>query len=176
MRQTDSTIYFSWINSSSDDVMCVELVEKSSSGILHLGSWNGRDTIHSFTRKNLMPEAVYHYSLMVTDSSGNSIETDFPEIKFSPRIIPALKNFSAATDREKRMITLSWEKPPGEVDRYIIYKSKKGEPLRTWKTVDGNSNSVIDKELYPGNIYSYKIKAVMKSGAETKLVELDVVY
>jgi hypothetical protein len=174
MKQTDSTICFSWINSSSDDVMCVMLKEKNTS--LVLGSWNGRDTSHSFTSKNLVPGNYYRYALTVTDSSGNSVETVFPEIQFTPRILPSLKEFSAATDREKRMISLSWEKPAGEVDRYIIYKSKKGEPLRSWKTIDGKSNAVTDKELYPGNIYSYKIKAIMKSGAETKLVEVEVVY
>jgi hypothetical protein len=176
IRQTDSTIIFSWINSSSDDVMCVELTGKSAANEKRLGNWNGKDTIHSFTDKNLIPGNEYSYSLIVTDSAGNKTITNFPVVRFQPRIYPALKNLSAVPDFEKRLITLSWEKPTQEVDRYVIYKCKKDEPLRTWKTVDGKSAVVIDKELYPGNVYLYKVKAVMKSGAETVLVSVEVVY
>lgn len=176
IHQTDSTIVFSWINSSSDDVMCVELTEKSSGGTKHCGNWNGKDTVHSFTAEHLVPGNEYSYALIVTDSSGNKTITNFPMVRFQPRIYPAVKNISAVPDFEKRLITLSWEKPAQEVDRYVIYKCKKGEALRTWKTVDGKSAVVIDKELYPGNVYVYKVKAVMKSGAESVLVSVEVVY
>ncbi|MEO5642417.1 MAG: fibronectin type III domain-containing protein [Bacteroidia bacterium] len=87
-----------------------------------------------------------------------------------------LKNIAAVPDFEKRVVALFWDQPLQEVDRYIIYKSKKGEPSRTWKTVNGNSTTIVDKELYPGNVYVYKVKAVMKSGVETKLQVLEVVY
>lgn len=176
MHQTDSTIVFSWINSSSDDVLCVELTGKTAAQERRLGSWNGNDTIHSFTDKNLISGNEYAYAITVTDSSGNKTITSFPAIRFQPRIYPALQNFSAVPDFEKRLITLSWEKPAQEVDRYVIYKCKKGEALRTWKTVDGKAVMVMDKELYPGNVYAYKVKAVMKSGAETKVVGVEVVY
>lgn len=176
LKQTDSTISFSWINSSSEDVMCVELTEKSSDRILYLGSWSGHDTIKTFTQHNPVPGTEYLYTITVTDSSGNKSVTGFPAVKFSPRIYPALKNISAQPDFEKRLITLSWTTPQLEIDRYVIYKSKKGEPLRTWKTVDGKNAVITDKELYPGNTYIYKVKAVMKNGAETKLVSVEVVY
>ncbi|CAN5819081.1 hypothetical protein BH11BAC7_BH11BAC7_12320 [soil metagenome] len=175
--QTDSTISFLWINSSSDDVMCLELTVKTKSGIAtHLGSWNGKDTIRIFTDQNVIPGNEYYYSLLVTDSAGNKTSASFPAIYFQPRIYPALKNIAAVPDFEKRVVALSWDQPLQEVDRYIIYKSKKGEPSRTWKTVNGNSTTIVDKELYPGNVYVYKVKAVMKSGAETKLQVLEVVY
>ncbi len=177
IQQSDSTILFSWINSSSDDVMCMELTARTNSGnIFHLGSWNGKDTVQSFTHATIIPGNEYSYSLIVTDSSGNRTSTTFPSIKYAPRIYPALKNIAAIPDFEKRMITLSWNAPAQEVDRYVIYKSKKGEKFRTWKTVDGKSVVIIDKELYPGNTYMYKVKAVMKSGAETVLESVEVVY
>jgi fibronectin type 3 domain-containing protein len=177
MQQNDSAIYFSWINSSSDDVMCLELTEKTAAGnTISLGSWNGKDTVHSFTDKNIISGNEYFYSLTVTDSAGNKTNAAFPSIRFQPRIYPAIKNVSALPDLEKRSITLSWEKPTQEVDRYIIYKCKKGETLRTWKTVNGKTTMIIDKELYPGNTYMYRVKAVMKSGAETMLQGVEVVY
>jgi hypothetical protein len=177
IQQNDSAIYFSWINSSSDDLMCLELTEKTTAGnTICLGSWNGKDSAHSFTDKNIIPGNEYLYSLTVTDSAGNKTSAAFPSVRFQPGIYPALKNISALPDLEKRFITLSWEKPSQGVDRYIIYKCKKGETLRTWKAVSGNTTVLIDKELYPGNTYLYKVKAVMKSGAETELQGVEVVY
>jgi hypothetical protein len=174
---TDSTIVLSWINSSSDDVQCVELKRKSSSGeMIQMGTWSGKDTVSHFTDFSATVGMNYSYSIFLTDSSGNKSVTDFPDVHFQPRIYPALKNLSALADREKRMVTVSWEKPAQEVDRYIIYKCKKGEQLREWKTFDGKNSVVVDKELYPGNDYTYKVKAVMKNGSETKLVSVEVVY
>jgi hypothetical protein len=177
VHQTDSTISFTWINSSSDDVMCLELTGRSlAATTTNLGSWNGKDTIHSFTVTNLVPGDEYLFALTVTDSSGNKTVTHLPAIRFQPRIYPALKNISASPDFETRIITIAWEKPLQEVDRYIIYKAKKGEPFRSWKTIDGKSTRIIDKELYPGNTYSYKVKAIMRSGAETIPASVDVIY
>ncbi len=175
--QTDTTITFSWINSSSDDVMCFELSRKSSSGkIMSLGNWHGNDTVQFFTDKLLVPGEEYTYTLALTDSAGNKTNTTLPTVRFQPRIYPSLNNISALPDFEKRIICISWETPQQTVDRYVIYKSKKGEALRIWKTIDGNNFSIIDKELYPGNIYHYQIKAIFKSGAESKLSSIDVVY
>ncbi len=175
--QTDSSIHLTWINSGSDDVMCVELFRKSSNGeISQLTSCAGKDTVQRFTDFLASAGMDYSYSLTVTDSSGNKSMTGFPTIHYQPRIYPTLNGFSAIPDFEKRDITLSWLMPNAQVDRYIIYKSKKGEPMRTWKTVNGNFSSIIDKELYPGNTYIYQVKAILKNGSETKLVETEVVF
>ncbi len=174
---SDTTIDFSWINSSSDDIRCMELIRKSSLGETQkLGNWNGKDTVQHFTDFSATIGLDYSYFIILTDSSENSSTTNFPTIHFQPRINPALKNLSAVPDFEKRIITLSWDAPQQKVDRYIIYKSKVEEPLREWKTIDGNKVSIIDKELYPGNTYVYKVKAIMKSGAETKLVMVQLVF
>ena len=174
---SDSTIIFSWINSSSDDVMCMELIRKSSLGEMRqLGNWNGKDTVQHFTDFSATIGLDYSYTIIITDSSGNKSLTNFPTIHFQPRIYPTLKNLSAIPDFEKRLITIQWDVPAQKVDRYIIYKSKKGEPIREWKTLDGKNSMIADKELYPGNTYVYKVKAVMKSGAETKMVMVEVVF
>ncbi|CAN5269687.1 hypothetical protein BH09BAC5_BH09BAC5_09630 [soil metagenome] len=112
LQQTDSTINVSWINSSSDDVMCLELISKSDSGtIIHLGNWNGNDTARTYTLFHPVPESKFQFSLIVTDSSANSTISNSQLIQFHPRIYPALKHLSANPDFEKRTIQLSWEKP-----------------------------------------------------------------
>jgi uncharacterized protein len=162
---TDSTVLLRWINSGSDDVMCIELKRNGTV----IGSWIKADTIGFFTDKFVRPGNLYLYTITVTDSSGNSSVTNFPHVKYQPRVYPALPRFNAIADHEARAIALSWEAPAEEVDRYIIYKAKKGESFRAWKTVNGNTLALTDKELYPGNIYEYRVKAILKNGCETKL-------
>lgn len=169
---TDTSICLLWINSSSDDLMCMELFR----GATQLGSWTGKDTVAQFADHSAIPGAEYSYRLVVTDSSGNRSETVFPGVRFQPRVYPAVTDFSATPDLEKRVIRLSWKQPHAPVDRYIIYKAKAGEPLRAWKTLNGSATMITDGALYPGNTYVYKIKAVMRSGSETRLVGVEVVF
>lgn len=172
ISHSDSTIALAWINSSSEDVSCVEL--KRNDGVV-LGSWRGNDTLSHFSDQLLVPGQTYSYSLTVTDSSGNESRCNFPAIVFLPQVYPALKNFTAVPDFEKREIRLSWQ-ATANVDRYVIYKAKKGEPMRSWKTVNAATISFIDKEAYPGNVYEYRVKAILKNGSETKLVSASVVF
>lgn len=171
---TDTSVVLSWINSSSDDILRMELIRKNDNRVLF--SSNGNDTLSHFTDRTAIPGTVYSYSILITDSSGNKSVTDFPAIAFLPRIYPALKNFKGEVNREKRVVNLSWEKPAQEVDRYIIYKTKANEPMRSWKTISGKQNFISDTELYPGNEYRYYVKAVLKNGAETKIAEVKLEY
>ena len=173
---TDSTVVLHWINSSSSDVLSKKLLRTSPDKTEVLKIYSGRDSSATFI--DVAPEAgvKYVYTLVVTDSAGNNSTLIFPEMNFSPRIRPALKNFSATTDLEKRTIELKWDLPSQSIDRVIIYKGKEGEALRSFKTLSGPSTGYIDSQLYPGSIYIYKVKAVMKDGGETKLSEIRVIF
>lgn len=173
---TDSTVVLHWINSSSTDVATKRLVRKSSFATEVLKEFSGGDTISLFTDPTAQPGTVYSYALVVSDSSGNQSVLNFPVLNFSPHVRPALQNFSAVPDFEKRTVTLKWSLPSQPVDRVILYKGKEGEAIRSFKTLSGTTNVYIDNQLYPGNIYLYKVKAVMKDGAETKLTEVKVVF
>lgn len=170
---TDSTICLGWVNSCSDDLMCAEL--KRNDGFV-VASWNGKDTVSHFTDATVKPGEMYSYTLSLTDSSGNNSVTVFPSVVFLPHVYPPLKNLEGLPDFEKRCIALSWELPAQETDRILIYKAVKGEKLRLWKTTDGKTSSITDRELYPGYVYVYRVKAVLKNGAETRLVEMEVEF
>jgi uncharacterized protein len=174
INSNDSCIYLSWINSSSDDVAFVELRRKDDNRLLL--RMKSKDTISRYTDTALVRGNSYSYSLTVVDSSGNKSVTSFPTIQFLPRTMPELKGVRATVDREKQQIQINWIIVGSSVDRYVIYKAKKGETMRTWKTVDANTALVIDKEISPGNTYEYWVKAIYKSGAETKPVKLELVY
>lgn len=173
---TDSTVVLQWINSSSDDVASGKLVRRSQDGAVVVETFAGRDTVASFTDTTVQYGVTYVYALMVQDSSGNQSALDFPAMNFSPRVRPALENCTATPDFEKRTIALKWDMPAQPVDRIIIYKGKQGEAIRSFKTLGGTADNYIDNQLYPGNTYIYRVKAVMKDGGETRMVEIKVVF
>lgn len=173
---TDSTVVLRWINSSSDDIVSKRLLRRTSAGTSELKVFAGRDTVSTFVDFTAEAGVIYTYELTVTDSSGNNSVLIFPPMNFSPRVRPALKNITATPDLEKRTISLKWDLPQTPVDRVIIYKGKEGEAIRSFKTLSGASTGYIDNQLYPGNVYVYRIKVYMKDGSESKISEVKAVF
>lgn len=173
---TDSTVVLRWINSSSDDVASKKLIRSAAGRSIELKTFNGRDTISTFVDESAEAGVMYVYSLAVTDSANNQSVLNFPEMNFSPRVRPALKNFSAIPDLEKRVIVLKWDLPAQAVDRVIIYKGKEGEVIRSFKTLSGVTTTYIDNQLYAGNTYIYRVKVIMKDGSESRISEVKVVF
>ncbi len=173
---TDSSIVLSWINSSSNDVAVKYIVRHSTKSNVLPDTFPQSDTASTFVDHNVEPGTNYTYFLIINDSSNNSSKLTFPILNYSPRIRPALKNFNAVADLEKRIITLKWDLPSSAVDRFIIYKGKEGEAVRSFKTLSGNTSSYIDNQLYPGNTYTYRVKALLQDGSETDFCEIKIVF
>ena len=173
---TDSTIVLQWINSTSDDIAMKKLVRKSSSEKLALKSFSGADTTTTFIDLSAEPGIIYSYELTIVDSSNNTTVLTFPALNFSPRVRPSLQHFTAVPNLEKRTITLKWDLPSSPVDRFIIYKGKEEESVRSFKTLSGTTSVYIDNQLYTGSYYTYRIRALLKDGSETKMVEVKVQF
>lgn len=173
---TDSAVVLQWINSSSSDLRSVQLFRTAHNHEVTLLTFTLRDTTSFFIDSTAEAGVTYAYRLVAEDSAGNHSQLAFPLMNFSPRVRPALKHFTGAADLEKRTITLRWDLPATAVDRFIVYKGKEGEAIRSFKTLSGTTTSYIDNQLYPGNVYVYRVKAVMKDGAETRVSEVRVVY
>jgi uncharacterized protein len=173
---TDTSVVLQWINSSSSDVHRVRLLRTASNREVTLLTFTPRDTTSFFTDTSAEAGITYSYRLVAEDSAGNISQLSFPQMNFSPRVRPALHHFTGVADLEKRTITLHWDLPATAVDRFIVYKGKEGETVRSFKTLNGTTTTYIDNQLYPGNVYVYRVKAVMKDGAETKVSEVKVVY
>ena len=54
-----------------------------------------------------------------------------------------------------------------EIEKYVIYRSKKDEPLTIIKTLTHPIQNFEDKTLNIGNVYEYRIKAVYLNGVES---------
>ena len=113
----------------------------------------------------------------MADDSKNYSETISQKHYFSSRLRKPIANFKFTIDKEAKSIFLEWQAPSNDVYTYVLYKAKKGNEYISYKTFKTNVLKFEDKDLNIGNIYLYKIKANLNSGAETILSkELNVEF
>jgi uncharacterized protein len=171
---TDSSIVLRWNNSTSDDVASIDLIRlNTSSGEkpVVLFSRSSNDTSSVFVDFSASAGQDYTYSLIVRDSSMNTSSSKSPLIIYRPRVLSALKNQQIKLNDQQ--VELTWDKPQEAVFQYVIYRSKKGESMQLYKTLSGSSATLFtDKKIAAGNTYQYRVKAILVSGAETKLGEV----
>lgn len=173
---SDSTITIAWYSSTSSDVEGHILYRSSQGKQTELLRWTSRDTHSVYIDTSANAGMKYTYTIEVFDSTGNKSELIFPEYVFASRIRKPVSNFQANPNLEKKIVTLKWDLPEQPVDRFIVYKAKNGEALRSLKTLNGTTNSFVDVQPHPGNVYVYAIRAIMKDGGETKMVSVRIIY
>lgn len=165
---TDTTITTKWICSTSKDAEQYELWRSiQNSPFEKIKEWKATDSLNQFIDIHLEYATYYKYQLKVIDDDGNVSITNSASHYFDARIRKPIKKINYKVDLEKRNITLRWEYPEKELYSFIIYKGKKGDPLKIIKTVKGNTFIFEDTQLYIGNQYEYRIKANFNSGAES---------
>jgi hypothetical protein len=165
---TDTTIAVKWICSTSKDAARYELWRSIQNKPLEkIKEWKARDSINQFTDEHLEYGTYYQYQLKVIDDDGNFSISNSASHYFDARIRKPVKKINYSINRDKRSITLNWEYPEKELYNFVIYKAKKGEPLKIVKTLKGSTFVFEDNELYIGNLYEYRIKANFNTGSES---------
>lgn len=163
-------ILIEWINSNSEDVKYYVLYRQSENSQTEekLKEWQAKDTLKSYLDTNLMMGTGYRYKLVVGDEDDNISISNNPYMRYETGYRKKLTTVKYSVNRTAKTVTLNWEYnyPKSEIDKYIIYRCKKGGALTIIKTLPGSANSFVDKTLFMGNIYEYRIKPVFTSGAE----------
>jgi uncharacterized protein YegP (UPF0339 family) len=167
-----------WINSTSTDVLKTEL-RRSKDGKIFEMVFTSKDSTSQFLDTLIENEIGYYYRTIVVDDAHNFSESESVYIQNSRLKITSFgregvqieDSISVTVNREKKFIQLKWFPLQQEVYSYTIYKAKKGEALRSFKTVNGNIIEIKDDELYISNEYIYAIKAVLKSGREVMVAK-----
>lgn len=167
-----------WINSTSTDVLKTEL-RRSKDGKIFEMIFTSNDSTSQFLDTLIESETGYYYRTIVVDDANNFSESESVYMKNSKlkfRITSFVRervqdSISVTVNRENKFIQLKWFPLKQEVYSYTIYKAKKGEILRSFKTVNGNILELKDDELYISNEYVYAIKAILKSGREVMVAE-----
>lgn len=163
-------ILIEWINSNSEDVKYYVLyrLPENSQTEEKLKEWQAKDTLKIFFDTNLVMGKGYRYKLVVSDEDDNISISNNPYMRFETGYRKKLSKVTYSVDRTAKTVTLNWtyDYPENEIEKYIIYRCKKGGALTIIKTVSGKINTYTDKTMFMGNIYEYRIKPVFNNGAE----------
>ncbi len=74
----------------------------------------------------------------------------------------------ATPDDQKKQIVLSWQYP-GEVKSFRIYRARNNDPFVLYATQHGTLHEWADEDVHLGNVYTYKINAVLKGDVKTEM-------
>jgi len=176
---TDTAIYLKWINSSSEDVVG-HVLFRTVAGADEWRVIAKFDTIRSKLNaiqaytdsdKALNNKTYYEYAIIAIDNSKN----ESPVVqKFKTKLIdtglrPAIKNISTDVNRDTKENTLRWDYNLENVDKILIYRKQKQEPLKLYKAVDGDQNFFSDLSLGLNTTYTYQLKARHKDGGNSPM-------
>ncbi|TND07863.1 MAG: fibronectin type III domain-containing protein [Bacteroidetes bacterium] len=165
-----------FIPSTSEDVVQYLLYRKTDEKTdTLLRRWPAPDTLRILSDTLVHAGHGYRYRLMALDKSDNASNSNQPYIFYETGSRKKMNSLEAEADRAGHYILLRWKAEHPDVYRFVIYKAKKGEPLRIFRTLKPGEVSVKDTELYIGNHYVYRIKAILTSGAETEWSDLEEV-
>ncbi|WP_290662884.1 fibronectin type III domain-containing protein, partial [Ignavibacterium sp.] len=165
---TDTAVILKIIPSSSDDVAEHILFRKGEkqtgwTPILTLNNSSLNQT--EIFDNNVTGPNYYLYALQSVDSSGNKSELS-PSV--GVRVRQNLKVFqieglNASYDNQKKVVSLTWKKPQGDLKYYVIYRKVNAGKFENFASVDPDKSSFSDSELIYQGEYQYGIKGVFSS-------------
>jgi len=177
---TDTAVFLTWINSSSNDVVNNRLYRQEKD----IEKWEllyetgeGGMNITKFTDSQVETKATYFYSLDAVDDDGLESGKSLP---VSARIYdtgerPDIDNFNATYNEESNHVILSWDYQNAADHHYIIYRSFNGSDFTVYKSVDGTENDYADYDLLGSGNYEYAVQAIFNDGGQSLLTEKQIV-
>lgn len=176
---TDTAVVLSVIPSSSDDVAEHILFRKGEKQT----GWTPIVTINSsslnqtkIVDKNVTGPNYYLYALQAVDSSGNKSELS-PAVGVKVRQnlkVFQIEGLNASYDNQKKVVSLTWKKPQGDLKYYVIYRKVNAGKFENFASVDPDKSSFSDSELIYQGEYQYGIKGVFSSNESQISISLPV--
>lgn len=176
-QTSDTTVFLEWIVSTSNDVVKHIVYRREKGTEVWKPVYESPDTAKTYLDKALEKRKDYEYVIVAKDDDG--LESEKRQI-----ITAGLKDFGirgeikeieAKADRTKKEIELKWTCHEGTPERFIIYKAVKGEPIRVYKSVYGQTGLFKDKLLEMNTAYTYRIQAVYSDGSTSAISQEIVV-
>lgn len=157
-----------FILSKSDDVIKHTISRKADSqNFSLLKELTLKDSLGIYLDTTAESGKTYSYQITAFDEDNNTSASKSLAIKYQTGYRKKLNNLTYKVDRTQKNISLNWEYNEKEIEKFILYRAKGNEPLTIIKTVNGKTLSYIDNNLNIGNIYEYRIKAVLYNGEES---------
>jgi len=166
----DSGITLTWTASPDEDIEA-QLLYRLDGETGKAGFYRSfPPSMTSFTDTSFTAGAVYRYELLAMDKYGNSSARDAIRAAL-PRSskLPAVLNLQARYDKEKKVVTLAWDRPAGIEGDYwfVLFRASEGEPLRMYRSIVPRSLEFVDDDLTDASIHTYSISVMNSNGAES---------
>ena len=175
---TDSSVYFEWIPSTSEDVS-YQIIQKKKQVDQN---WKIIDslsnTISNYLDLDVEKTITYEYTIVSVDSSGLQSPLAFP-INGRPYDTGKRKpvdNFTAIYNPKDNAVVLKWNYLPANNEKhwYVIYRGVGDAYLAEYKAVDGSNNSFVDNNINSAALYKYGIVVMTSNGGESKMATTSV--
>lgn len=169
VSQQTNGIAVKYILSNSDDVSREVLFKKTINEVefkeYHI--FNQKDSVGTMIDTLTEPGQTYVYKLSSSDEDGNTSISRMLDVLFETGFRKKIKDITFAVDRTAKKIDLKWAYDEKNVEKYVIYRSKKDEAPTIVKTLEGTNLQFTDRTVNMGNVYEYRIKAALVNGAES---------
>lgn len=167
ISMVESGISLEMIPSSSADAV---------SNVLFRGTSALGEVEAEYLDSTAVPGKFYSYYIQTTDRSGNVSVSKKVSQKYEPGFRPAPTG-SATADFQNNFVEIAYELPKLDIYAVQIYRCKKGEPSRRWKTIhDLEQTTIQDRSIRIGETYQYQVKYITKEGIHSLPLELEVSF
>ncbi|MDA3953468.1 MAG: hypothetical protein PF485_07460, partial [Bacteroidales bacterium] len=169
-KVTDTSVYVSWIPSSSKDAVKQILYKREPEK-----EWQAykefENDIITFTDNQVSKEKIYEYSLVAIDDAGLASEhSKFLVIRiYNTGVQTQVSNFKAELADDEKSVILAWEYDESSDCTFLIYRAYNGGGLQMFASANKGSKQYIDKNIALKGTYTYAIKAINKNGNKSTL-------
>ncbi|MFN7911693.1 MAG: fibronectin type III domain-containing protein [Bacteroidota bacterium] len=167
LLQSGIQLFFNPSKSEDVELHVLLRLNKKDKSLKTILQFTANDTIKAFVDTSAILGESYNYTLTAFDEDENKAMSSPRHVIYETGYRPRMKELNAKVDLEKRRIYLNWNVYDIDVEKYVLYRASESEPYIIIATIEGKQTTFTDKELSIGNVYSYKIKAVLKNGAES---------
>ncbi|WP_343672906.1 hypothetical protein [Chitinophaga sp.] len=173
----DTAIILEWNNSASEDAVRYTLYRINTKDSIRrqVASW---DTGHLITYQkdtNLKQGNTYFYQIEVCDDAGNKAIETSGDTWFESGIRSPVTTWTA--NKQNNRIVLRWQYNAMNVKQYRIYRAKNNDLFTLYTTQDGSKTEFSDNFLFLGNVYKYKITAILHGDIKSAMSKvIEVIY
>ncbi|KAA2238710.1 hypothetical protein F0L74_21060 [Chitinophaga agrisoli] len=164
-------IVLQWRNSASTDVVKYTLyrinTKDSTRGLA--AAWDSTNKREAFADTAVQLGNTYYYELSAWDGAGNQARELSGDVWFETGKRAAITDWKATVNDRKHQVLLSWRHTLQDVKQYRIYRAKNNEPFTLYATQNEGPHEWADEEVHLGNIYRYRITAVLKGDVKTEM-------
>lgn len=170
----ENGISLTWSPSSSVDVAAQMLFRKTKNE-----DWKLLQTFTNSTKqyidKDVIARNFYEYKILAKDEAGLISEVASTlRLKAKTKSEQHIYKIETHPNIQTQEIQLTWntsENLPGNIARFIIYRSVNGSPMTTLHSVQVGDLNFLDTKVQQGKQYTYGIKVVYKDGYKSKMSE-----